>query len=77
MTSEQDIILSQVRNDAYLIVRRYNDLVKHFNECNMSENDATDYNSPKLIAFETLANSGGVISVEPEDAYDFVSRLDP
>jgi hypothetical protein len=66
-----------MRNDVYLLVRRYNDLVKQFNEDNMSERDATDYNTPKLIAFETLASSGGVISVEPEDAYDFVSKLDP
>lgn len=77
MTKEQDIILSEMRNDIYFMVKRYNDLVKQFkqfNEHNMSENDATDY---KLIVFEILASSGEVISVEPEDAYEFVSRLDP
>jgi hypothetical protein len=75
MTKEQDIILSEMKNDIYLWVKKYNDLVKQFKEYNMSENDATDYNTPKLIAFEMLAS--WVISVEPEDAYKFVSRLDP
>jgi len=76
MTKEQHEILYQIKNDTYFLVRKYNDLVEQFNQHNMSENDASDYNTPKLIAFEMLDNSGGIISVEPEGAYDFVSKLD-